>query len=63
MLKDKADIDTTSCIGMSSKGKLAFAGSSAIGVKSKKLGATMGKDVQPLMDALDVTSMSLREAM
>ena len=44
---------------MSIKGKLAFAGGSATGLKSKMLGATMhGEECQPLMDALDVTSMS-----
>ena len=50
--RDQADADED----LSIKQRVALAGGSAIGGTGEALGATMGEEFQPLVDALDVTS-------
>ena len=52
VVKDQGEADED----LSAKQRVALAAGSAIGGTSEALGATVGEDVQPLVDALDVTS-------
>ena len=54
VVRDQADADEH----LSIKQRVALAGGSAIGGTGEALGATLGEELQPLIDALDVTSMS-----
>ena len=50
--RDQADANED----LSIKQRVALAGGSAMGGTGEALGATMGEEFQPLVDALDVTS-------
>ena len=52
VVQDQAEADED----LSIKQRVALAGGSAIGGTGEALGATVGEDVQPLTDALEVTS-------
>ena len=52
VVQDQAEADED----LSIKQRVVLAGGSAIGGTSEALGATVGEDVQPLADALEVTS-------
>ena len=52
VVRDQADADED----LSIKQRVALAGGSAIGGTGEALGATLGEEFQPLVDALDVTS-------
>ena len=54
VVRDQADADEH----LSIKQRVALGGGSAIGGTGEALGATLGEELQPLIDALDVTSMS-----
>ena len=52
VVQDQAEADED----LSLKQRAALAGGSAIGGTGEALGATLGEDVQPLVEALEVTS-------
>ena len=52
VVRDQADADEH----LSIKQRVALTGGSAIGGTGEALGATLGEELQPLIDALDMTS-------